>query len=1239
MKDSNFNHHDNSSTNGEPSFAHDNDDNNEDDLKDLQEMSNSSIMDITQGGEASSDEDDTPKIVSKETQAVFASKFLVALVMIVSAGVLGYFAYKLTWDEEIDEFQAKFLDFADEIARSGANNAHNSYLVLESFSRTVTSLSLFANATWPFLTLPNYESRADDYMTISGAESVSFCPIVPDSVREKYEAYTVQEQGWIQAGLDHEYEASLRAKEDRATQGYVLTNKAAKAEAEPIAPGTNSEGFSLLNKATRIQPYIWRNAKLTNRAIPDVAKGPHVPIWQTYPAPRNSYVVGHNLDSIGAFNDLIVSSHETYMPTLSDVLDNFLLFGNAQTVDVDPKSVLLSPIFRTIANGRSSNAVENKNRVDIVGYMIVIKKWRRIFEDVLYNGAKPVVVVLKNDCDKAFTYEIVGPNAYFMGEGDLHDTRYDDMKVMSSLSNQEIVRSACTFTLHIYPTTELEEDYQTNMPIYVSVAVLCVFAFTSLVFLLYDSLVSMRQRRILSAARATSRIVSNLFPKAVRERMIQDMKVEEKRASNFATAIEESNNRGRNDASTFLNSSPHGSGSSHARNPRGVSNCTSVDIFGSKPIAELFPATTIMFGDMVGFTAWSSVRDPQQVFTLLETVYYFFDMIAKKRRIFKVETIGDCYVAVAGLPMPRKDHHIVMARFAMECLEKMNTLAKQLEASLGPDTGDLTMRIGLHSGPVTAGVLRGEKGRFQLFGDSMNTAARMESTCIRSKIQVSRETAKLLIASKKEKWVTEREGGVFCKGKGELQTYWLSSQAGSDAASSVPELGEGSESPENEDMQLPKGFELVSAKAGMLQKMAVTAKTKRLVEWNSVLLGKLLKQILLRRKARKGKKKAADAESEAKFQAAIDSVANGQAIDEVQDTISLPHFDQKSFSKNVHPDSAEVPDAVLAQLLMFVSRIADLYKNNPFHNFEHASHVTMSVTKLLSRIVKPTDMLTGNSSDEKTMHDHTFGITSDPLTQFACVLSALIHDADHYGVSNSTLIQENDPLAAKYDNKSVAEQNSVDLCWDILMGSEYAELREAIYTDEDEFVRFRQIIVNIVLATDIMDKELAKSRKKRWEVAFSNKAADGPPEQSTADTFDDENKLFDDENKQCDVNRRATIVLEHLIQASDVSHTMQHWHVFKKWNQRLFCEVYETYLDGRMDTDPSVGWYKGEIGFFDFYIIPLAKKLETCGVFGVSSHEYLGYAEANRIEWELRGEEIVQEYLDLFKDRKRRSNN
>ena len=124
-----------------------------------------------------------------------------------------------------------------------------------------------------------------------------------------------------------------------------------------------------------------------------------------------------------------------------------------------------------------------------------------------------------------------------------------------------------------------------------------------------------------------------------------------------------------------------------------------------------------MFADIVGFTAWSSVREPDQVFTLLETVYAAFDRAALQRKVFKVETVGDCYVAAAGVPEPRDNHAIVMARFAAKCRTELRRVTRNLEVSLGPETADLSMRFGLHSGSVTAGVLRGAKARFQLFGD------------------------------------------------------------------------------------------------------------------------------------------------------------------------------------------------------------------------------------------------------------------------------------------------------------------------------------------------------------------------------------------------------------------------------------------------------------------------------------------------------------------------------------------
>ena len=94
---------------------------------------------------------------------------------------------------------------------------------------------------------------------------------------------------------------------------------------------------------------------------------------------------------------------------------------------------------------------------------------------------------------------------------------------------------------------------------------------------------------------------------------------------------------------------------------------------------------------------------------------------------------------------------------------------------------------------------------------------------------------------------------------------------------------------------------------------------------------------------------------------------------------------------------------------------------------------------------------------------------------------------------------------------------------------------------------------------------------------------------------------------------------------------MQHWNIYHKWNERLFRECYKAYKEGRAERDPAEYWYEGEIKFLDFWIIPLAKKLQNCGVFGVSSFEYLDYALKNREEWELRGHEVVEEMVEKVK--------
>jgi hypothetical protein len=148
----------------------------------------------------------------------------------------------------------------------------------------------------------------------------------------------------------------------------------------------------------------------------------------------------------------------------------------------------------------------------------------------------------------------------------------------------------------------------------------------------------------------------------------------------------------------------------------------------------------------------------------------------------------------------------------------------------------------------------------------------------------------------------------------------------------------------------------------------------------------------------------------------------------------------------------------------------------------------------------------------------------------------VIHDVDHTGVSNAQLSNENPSMAEKYKSRSVAEQNSVDIAWDLLMEPRFQSLRNAIFSNEADLLRFRQLLVNMVMATDIFEKDMKAQRNLRWERVFHSDVPTATPDELT--------------------HLKATIVIEHIIQAADVAHTMQHWQVYTKWNERLFQEMY-----------------------------------------------------------------------------------
>lgn len=192
-------------------------------------------------------------------------------------------------------------------------------------------------------------------------------------------------------------------------------------------------------------------------------------------------------------------------------------------------------------------------------------------------------------------------------------------------------------------------------------------------------------------------------------------------------------------------------------------------IHGERVVAECFDCTSIMFSDLVGFTEICSKSTPLEVVEMLNDLYSLLDSIISNFDCYKVETIGDAYMVVSGLPIRNSDHASQIASLALMILNR----ASKLEIRHRP--GELfQIRIGIHSGQVVAGCVGLKMPRYCLFGDTVNCASRMESTSEPRKIHISMATYSLL--KKTGRYTCEERGLTFIKGKGEMRTFWLKNE-------------------------------------------------------------------------------------------------------------------------------------------------------------------------------------------------------------------------------------------------------------------------------------------------------------------------------------------------------------------------------------------------------------------------------------------------------------------------------
>uniref|UniRef100_A0A7R9WN34 PDEase domain-containing protein n=1 Tax=Pseudictyota dubia TaxID=2749911 RepID=A0A7R9WN34_9STRA len=386
----------------------------------------------------------------------------------------------------------------------------------------------------------------------------------------------------------------------------------------------------------------------------------------------------------------------------------------------------------------------------------------------------------------------------------------------------------------------------------------------------------------------------------------------------------------------------------------------------------------------------------------------------------------------------------------------------------------------------------------------------------------------------------------------------------------------------------------------------------------------------------------------------------------------------------------------------------------------------------------------------------TFDIATDPLTKFAIVYAALVHDVDHQGVPNRQLVAEGDDLALLYNDKSVAEQHSLKVAFQTLMQPRFATFRhELIPTSNDQFT-FRTLVIELVLCTDIASPERMQLAKSKWVEAFgelpkddtadgvatvtasrpsvvsamggwrgtSQKRAsigvpgyapsfypsDGIPQQgggggmggigggvggggginahhasqgrvvsghqpglqggeclgirralhlngSTIEFYaapGDPGGTAQDGSPAsvapwaasllAEKRLRSSVVLELLMNAADVAHTLQGWDNFLKWNRKLYEELFHAYhVIGRVqrgEADPAVDWYRNQLCFYDIYILPLARKLRRCGAFGRGGgRQIVRNAKAIRRRWEFEGadatERMIREVRERWEETKR----
>jgi len=598
-------------------------------------------------------------------------------------------------------------------------------------------------------------------------------------------------------------------------------------------------------------------------------------------------------------------------------------------------------------------------------------------------------------------------------------------------------------------------------------------------------------------------------------------------------------------------------------------------------VVELYSQATIFFCDVVNYSSLRDKLSPVEVMKLLNEIYSSFDEIVEKYGIYKVETIGDSYMAVAGAtdkmyPQESAEKIALLAIDVVKCVENFKS----------SDEDKISVRCGISSGPVIAGVVGSDMPRYCFFGDTVHTASRMESSSKEMCIQCSSTTYDLLNDAPNYSFhFQERTKSIRyeCPSTKDCsQTFWIN-----DASNRMRSSLRATPDIENGDMI-----------QGLLEQ-----------PWNKV--GKSKETLL--------------------------PISLGQSF--MTSHVAAILEGRMNLVLQDRNPSLQLSELVRSQIRDFVSEIIARYNKVEYHSFEHAFHVTISMNSLVETLAKA-----GKRSEPATEGIYT-DISHDYFMQFMLGFSALIHDVCHLGMSNKMLESLDHDVTKKFDG-STAERNSIHVTIEILNKTKYRQFREVIFPTIQDKIMFSKILFWSILCTDIATSDRLNKCKDRFNainsyiecLSMNQEQEDkfDPNLCPAIDYIDDLHDLLDLSNTQLEEskenfiinksNLERCVVSEHLMQVADVAHLTQDWETFLKWNLRLYKELMECHKKDLMP-DPSNNWAPGQIGFFSGYVIPLAERTEKC-IGKIKGLSLAHYAQLNKARWETEGERISEIFIN-----------